>query len=92
MTITQENTVVAEMYITYGEAGPLYIEYNGTIYYYILNGQGDVVGLAEWDDGVDVTYSYNVWGEIESVSGTKANTLGTHNPLRYSQVSGYDLG
>ncbi len=83
MTITQGDTTVAEMYITYGEAGPLYIEYNGTIYYYILNGQGDVVGLAEWDVPPAVLYTYNAWGEIESVSGTKASTLGMHNPLRY---------
>ena len=81
--ITQGNTTVAEMYITYGETGPLYIDYNGTIYYYILNGQGDVVGLARWDEPVDVTYSYNAWGELESVSGTLASTLGVHNPLRY---------
>ena len=81
--ITQGDTTVAEMYITYGETGPLYIDYNGTIYYYILNGQGDVVGLARWDEPVDVTYSYNAWGELERITGNLASTLGLHNPLRY---------
>ena len=81
--ITQGNTTVAEMYITYGEAGPLYIEYNGTIYYYMLNAQGDVVGLTEWDVTPAVLYTYNAWGELESITGNLAGTLGVHNPLRY---------
>ncbi len=81
--ITQGDTTVAEMYITYGEAGPLYIEYNGIVYYYILNGQGAVVGLREWDVPPAVLYTYNAWGELESITGNLASTLGVHNPLRY---------
>jgi RHS repeat-associated protein len=30
-----------------------------------------------------VEYSYNPWGEILSITGTMADTIGQQNPLRY---------
>ena len=54
-----------------------------TYYYYIYNLQGDVIGILDSDGNVVVSYSYNAWGEIESVSGTLADTIGQKNPLRY---------
>ena len=48
-------------------------------YYYVLNLQGDVVGLAD-ENGVYVAqYTYNAWGEILDISGDMAAI----NPLRY---------
>ena len=54
-----------------------------TYYYYIYNLQGDVIGILDSDGNIVVSYSYNAWGEIESVSGTLAETIGQKNPLRY---------
>ena len=54
-----------------------------TYYYYIYNLQGDVIGILDSDGNVVISYSYNAWGEIESVSGTLADTVGQKNPLRY---------
>ena len=48
-------------------------------YYYVLNLQGDVVGLVD-ENGVYVAqYTYNAWGEILDISGDMAAI----NPLRY---------
>ena len=54
-----------------------------TYYYYIYNLQGDVIGILDSDGNIVVSYSYNAWGEIESVTGTLADTIGQKNPLRY---------
>ena len=54
-----------------------------TYYYYIYNLQGDVTGILDSDGNVVVSYSYNAWGKVESVTGTMADTVGQKNPLRY---------
>ena len=62
---------------------PVTVTYNGTLYYYVTNLQGDVVAILN-NEGVQVvSYTYDAWGNILSVSGSMANTLGTTNPLRY---------
>ncbi len=62
---------------------PWKVEYNGTDYYYLLNVQGDVVGLANINGERVVSYTYDAWGNIRSTTGSLASTLGQHNPLRY---------
>ena len=58
-------------------------------YYYVLNLQGDVVGLLNSSGTLVANYSYNAWGEIISVTNATgtAITSSTHianlNPLRY---------
>ena len=58
---------------------PLAMKYNGTLYYYILNAQGDVVRIIDGSRNVVASYSYDPWGKIVSSSGTLADV----NPLRY---------
>ncbi len=59
------------------------------VYYYVLNLQGDVVGLLDDDGALVAQYSYNVWGELLSVTDANgaAITSATHvanlNPIRY---------
>ena len=48
-------------------------------YYYVLNLQGDVVGLIDENADFVAKYTYNAWGEILTSSGTMASI----NPLRY---------
>ena len=58
---------------------PLAMKYNGTLYYYILNAQGDVVRIVNSSRSVVASYTYDPWGKIISSSGTLADI----NPLRY---------
>ena len=58
------------------------VKYNGTYYYYLYNGQGDVVKLIDGDGVSQVEYTYDTWGAC-SVTGSLANTLGAKNPFRY---------
>ena len=59
------------------------VNYNGTEYYYMRNGQNDIVGLMDNSGAVMVSYSYDAWGKSLTVSGTLATTLGQDNPFRY---------
>ena len=58
---------------------PLAMKYNGTLYYYILNAQGDVVRIIDGSRNVVASYAYDPWGNITSSSGALADV----NPLRY---------
>ena len=69
---------------SYDAAGQLVsVNYNGTEYYYMRNGQNDIVGLMDNSGAVVVSYSYDSWGKSLTVSGTLATTLGANNPFRY---------
>ena len=54
------------------------MKYNNTLYYYVLNAQGDVVRIVNSRNTV-ASYTYDPWGKIISSSGTLADI----NPLRY---------
>ena len=64
--------------------------YNGTYYYYIYNGQSDVIGLYDLAGNVVARYEYDAWGApiaITNGSGTDVSADLTHianiNPIRY---------
>ena len=67
---------------------PFAMLYNGTTYYYVLNVQGDVIGLLNANGAIAAKYTYDPWGKVtvQSSNGT-ANTssefIGNINPLRY---------
>ena len=55
---------------------------NGTttsLYYYVLNLQGDVIQLVGTDGNIAASYRYDPWGRVISATGSMANI----NPLRY---------
>ena len=58
---------------------PLTMTYNGTVYYYTTNLQGDVISLERADGGSGAQYAYDAWGNIIAIMGTLAEL----NPLRY---------
>ena len=71
------------MRFTYDAIGPATVEYNGTIYTYVKNAQGDVVSIVNYD-GIEVmSYIYDAWGNQLSTYGSMEPTLGRKNPLRY---------
>lgn len=52
-------------------------------YYYVTNIQGDVVAIVSLNGIPVVEYTYDAWGNILSVDGSRASNLGKLNPLRY---------
>lgn len=72
------------MHFFYDAQGrPAKVRYNGTIYSYIHNLRGDIVGIIDTDGNVVVEYKYDAWGKALSTTGTLAGTLGSLNPFRY---------
>ena len=62
---------------------PLGFKKNGTVYYYILNLQGDVVGILDREGKQVAGYRYDPWGKLLSCTGELADSIGAINPLRY---------
>jgi RHS repeat-associated protein len=56
---------------------------NGTEYFYTRNLQGDVTGLIDSTGTQVVSYNYDSWGNVLSITGTLASTLGQKNPYKY---------
>jgi RHS repeat-associated protein len=85
MTITNVSTEATEsMRFTYDAEGYAQtINYQGTVYYYVTNMQGDVIGIIRGNGTQVVAYRYDAWGNVKEVSGSMSGTLGKANPLRY---------
>ena len=47
------------------------------------NLQGDVVQIRSIYGTVVVEYTYDAWGNVLSITGMYADTLGVNNPIRY---------
>ena len=56
---------------------------NGKEYFYIRNVQNDVIGLHDSEGKVVVSYSYDTWGNIVSITGSLKDSVGKKNPYRY---------
>jgi RHS repeat-associated protein len=56
---------------------------DGVSYLYVTNLQGDVMAIINQSGELLVEYTYDAWGNILSVTGPLADTLGADNPLRY---------
>ncbi|MBP3451348.1 MAG: hypothetical protein J6J73_00990, partial [Agathobacter sp.] len=52
-------------------------------YYYEFNLQGDIIGIIDSTGTRVVAYTYGAWGDLISITGTLAETIGHKNPLRY---------
>lgn len=63
--------------------GAAFVDYNGTLYAYLRDMQGNVVGLLDTAGEPVVEYAYDAWGVPLAVTGPLADTLGQLNPLRY---------
>ena len=73
-----------DLYITYDDSGqPMTVNYGGGTYYYVTNLQGDVTAILNNVGTMVVSYTYDAWGNVLSVSGPMATNLGVDNPLRY---------
>ena len=70
-------------YYYYDENGsPIGMGYEGKDYYFQKNILGDIEAIYQGSTKV-VQYTYDAWGNILSVTGTLASTIGQENPFRY---------
>ena len=76
-----DNEVVNFAYTACG--APYGFTYNGQSYFYLLNLQGDVIGIYDGNGNVVVEYTYDSWGKLISITRSLASTIGIKNPLRY---------
>ena len=56
---------------------------NGEEYFYIRNIQGDIIGLIDETGAEVVSYTYDTWGKVISITGSLASTVGEKNPYLY---------
>ena len=82
-TVAQFGGETNELYYHYDESGAAGFELNGVTYYYLKNIQGDVINILNSSGQVVVTYTYDAWGKVLSVTGSLASTVGQINPFRY---------
>ena len=59
------------------------LRYNGNDYFFRGNLQGDIIAILNTSGQTVVSYEYDPWGNILSVTGSMASTLGVANPFRY---------
>jgi len=81
------NNVLLYLYAADGLAG---FQYNGVNYYYLKNGQDDVVAILNASGNIVAKYAYDAWGNLLSVTdATGADKsadsafIGNINPIRY---------
>ena len=80
--ILSENNGSNTTYYLYDENGsPIGLTYKGKTYYYRKNLQGDIINITDSTGAKVVTYTYNAWGKIMSMTGNME--LAVNNPFRY---------
>ncbi len=82
--ITSQNDGTNLMYFRYDKNNSLTgFILNGTEYIYVKNAQGDITGILDKGGKQVVSYTYDAWGKVESISGSSADAVGKLNPMRY---------
>ena len=82
--VTHETNGTDTIHYRYDTNGTLLsMNLNGTEYYYLYNGQRDVIGLYDANGNVVVEYTYDDWGKPLTTTGSLASTVGAKNPYRY---------
>lgn len=66
-------------YLYDADGSPMAVECNGSMYYYVLNVQGDVIRILNSSGSVVAYYTYDAWGKLLDSGGAMADI----NPLRY---------
>jgi RHS repeat-associated protein len=82
--VTAEITGNQIIYYTYDASGHVVtMNANGSEYYYVRNGQNDVIALVDSTGAIVVEYTYSTYGEVLSTTGSLESTIGALNPYRY---------
>ena len=75
-----------EMHFYYdAQSRPAMVNFNGTLYGYVHNLQGDIVGIIDSNGELVVEYKYDAWGKplLVRTLTTAYETLAELNPFRY---------
>ena len=59
------------------------MKYNGNVYYFQKNLQGDIIRILNTQGSIVATYTYDAWGNIIASTDTSGVSIGTKNPFRY---------
>ena len=82
--IAQKEEGGERMDFLYDEKGtPFAFEYQGKMYFYQTNLQGDIMGIVDSKGSQVVVYRYDAWGEVLMSSDASGFGLSQINPLRY---------
>ncbi len=97
--VTYETDGTDSIYYTYDANDNLIsMNLNGSEYYYVRNGQNDIIGLFDSNGTRVVSYTYDTWGKPaitdtekndpndtidDGITGSLADTVGVKNPYRY---------
>ena len=82
--IAQRTDEGERMDFLYDDKGNVFaLEYEGNLYFYRLNLQGDVLGIINSDGKEVVTYSYDSWGRLLTTNDNSGIGLAVKNPFRY---------
>jgi RHS repeat-associated protein len=82
--VTFEQTGSDTIYYVYDTQGQLIsMILNNVEYAYVRNAQNDIVGLINSAGVQVVSYTYSTWGEVLSITGSLASSVGQKNPYRY---------
>ena len=77
------------LYYMYDNSGVIGFEYNNNRYFYLKNMQNDIIGITNDSGALLVSYSYDSWGKVLSITDsegnivTDSNNIGIINPFRY---------
>lgn len=63
------------------QSKPAFVEYDGVMYRYVHNLQGDIVAIVDTDGNLVVEYKYDAWGY--PIEGSSQIGIGVINPFRY---------
>ena len=68
----------------YDGNGILYgLIYNGNKYFYLRDHLANILGIIDSSGNLVVSYDYSAYGNLKSITGSMANTLGKDNHMRY---------
>ena len=83
-TTTSSITPSNIIYFYYDESGsPTGMKYNGNVYFFQKNLQGDIIRILNTQGSIVATYTYDAWGNIIASTDTSGVSIGTKNPFRY---------
>ena len=65
------------------QSRPAFVEFDGAMYRYIHNLQGDIVAIVDTAGNLVVEYRYDAWGKNVIIAGNETNIVGRLNPFKY---------
>ena len=82
--LMSETTNGQTMWFTYDSNANLFsMVTGGKHYFYQRNLQNDIIALVDESGDTVVNYTYDSWGKVLSITGSRKDTIGQLNPFRY---------